>query len=625
MDEGRNAQVTDADALLWQRFASARSSQEFVTSWLALQCRLIGGVSDAVLVLGKDRVPSNGGFSSYEPKAFWPEGSRDRRHLADVVERALSQRRCVVVKTAGERGAATGTVRFHAAHPIAFDGVLQGAVAIDAARDSETELHAAVRQLQWGTAWLELLHRRHATSGIEVDRGRLPLVLNLVATLLRHDRSHAAATGFATELATHFDCDRASVGFRRRRGGVRLAALSHSAQFGKKTNLIRAIEAAMAESLDQQNAIVHPEWPDARFQIKHAHEQLAREFGSGSSCSVPLVSRDEVIGVLTLERGEERPFSAQDVELCEAVGAVAGPILELERRESRNFIVRWRDAALGLGGRLFGPRHLVLKLCATVFAALVVFFAFAKGDYRVSAEAVLEGSIRRVVVAPFEGYVAEAPARPGDELARGALLCVFEDRELQLQKDELVAERQQALKQREQAIARRNAAEIKIIDARLEQIEARIALVDEQLARTRVTSPLDGIVVRGDLSQAIGSPVKRGQELYELAPLDSYRLILQVDESEIDEVRPGQKGELVLAASPTETHAFTVTRVTPVSSAEEGVNFFRVEAELESTPERLRPGMEGIGKITCGRRHLIWNWTHRALDWIRLFFWEWMP
>jgi hypothetical protein len=41
--------------------------------------------------------------------------------------------------------------------------------------------------------------------------------------------------------------------------------------------------------------------------------------------------------------------------------------------------------------------------------------------------------------------------------------------------------------------------------------------------------------------------------------------------------------------------------------------------------ERLRPGMEGVGKVAIGERRLIWIWTHKLIDWVRLAFWSWMP
>jgi hypothetical protein len=38
-------------------------------------------------------------------------------------------------------------------------------------------------------------------------------------------------------------------------------------------------------------------------------------------------------------------------------------------------------------------------------------------------------------------------------------------------------------------------------------------------------------------------------------------------------------------------------------------------------PEFIRPGMAGEARIDAGRKRLIWTWTHRLIDWMRLKLW----
>jgi multidrug efflux pump subunit AcrA (membrane-fusion protein) len=160
--------------------------------------------------------------------------------------------------------------------------------------------------------------------------------------------------------------------------------------------------------------------------------------------------------------------------------------------------------------------------------------------------------------------------------------------------------------------------------AQADQAEAQLALVEERLARATLRAPFDGIVVLGDLSQQLGSPVEQGKVLFEVAPLDAYRVVLNVDERDIDHVRKGQRGQLALAGLPYEHLAFTVRQVTPVATAQDGHNTFRVEAQLDQATLRLRPGMEGIGKVDAGERKLAWIWTHGLVDWLRLWTWKWL-
>jgi len=243
----------------------------------------------------------------------------------------------------------------------------------------------------------------------------------------------------------------------------------------------------------------------------------------------------------------------------------------------------------------------------------------------VTANTVIEGEVQRVVAAPYNGYIKESPVRPGDVVKEGALLCLLDDRDMKLERLKWATEKEQLTKQYHEAMAKHDRAQITVIRTKIDQAEAQLSLIDEQLSRTRVTAPFNGVVLSGDLSQSLGSPVERGQELFKVAPLDAYRVIVEVDEKDIIHIQVGQKSELVLPSMPGEALPFVVNKITPVSIAKEGKNYFRVEASMEKPSERLRPGMEGIGKVTIDRRRLIWVWTHEAIDWVRLQLWRWIP
>jgi hypothetical protein len=101
--------------------------------------------------------------------------------------------------------------------------------------------------------------------------------------------------------------------------------------------------------------------------------------------------------------------------------------------------------------------------------------------------------------------------------------------------------------------------------------------------------------------------------------------VLKVDERDIAHVALGQHGELALTGISGPTLPFTVKTITSVSTPQEGRNFFRVEAQLANASARLRPGMEGVGKIVAGERGLLWIWTRTFMDWLRLSLWTWLP
>ncbi|MEK6801415.1 MAG: HlyD family efflux transporter periplasmic adaptor subunit [Nitrospirota bacterium] len=454
---------------------------------------------------------------------------------------------------------------------------------------------------------------------------RLQLLFDLLAPALGQTGYEASARAFVTELATRLHCDRVTLGTVLH-GRVRLTALSHSSTFSPKTTLVRAITAAMEEALDQRQTIVVPPLPTTPTQIRRAHDELVREFHSAALCSVPLSCDGHVTGLLTLERGAEQPFDRTTLDVLEALSAVTGPLFVMKRRDARWLGGKVWESVRSQLAKLTGPRHVGLKLATLGAAALVAFLFLATGEYRVTAKTVLEGSVQQAASAPFQGYLETAPVRAGDIVQAGQVLATLQDHDLKLERLRWQSQRDQLAKEYRQVLADRDAAKVEIKAAELAQAGAQLALADEKLARIRMTAPFAGIVVSGDWSQRLGSPVEEGQVLFEVAPLNDYRVVLQVDDWNMAGLRVGQTGTLLLSSLPHDELPFTVTQLTPVSTAKDGRNYFRVEAKLTTAPsDRLRPAMEGVGKIAVDERSLVWIWTHDIVDWASLKLWAWLP
>ncbi|MGA7984421.1 MAG: HlyD family efflux transporter periplasmic adaptor subunit [Burkholderiales bacterium] len=602
-----------AEAAAWARFSSARDAAEFCAGWLAILCGQMERVGGALLLLGDQK----GAFTA---AAVWPDAARDMRYLTPAAERALRERRGVVVGPDGQ-SVPTREQPAYVGYPIEVSGVLHGAVVLDLGPGHEGGLQRALRLLHWASAWLVDQFRQQDLKERDTRLARLALATDLVATAVQERRFAPSALAVSNELSGRLKCDRVSIGFADS-GSVEVTAISHTASFDRKTNIVRLIGEAMDEMLDLDLPVVYPPRDDDEFGAI-AHGELAREFRVAAVCSVPLIQDGHTIGVLTLERSE--PFDPEAVEMCKTAGMLVGPILGLKRENERGVLSRAHDSLAAGGRALFGPRHPGVKLIALVVAAVVVFCSFATGTYRIGAKTVIEGSVQRAAVAPFDGYIAQSFVRAGDTVKKGQVLCRLEDKDLKLERTRLTSERDQLQRRHRQALAAQDRASMAVIAAQINQVEAQLSLVEDKLARATLVAPFDGVVVSGDLSQLLGTPVEQGKLLFQIAPLDAYRVILEVDERDIDEIKVGQPGELALSGMPSHPVHFAVKQITPVSTAQDGRNFFRVEAQLDHPSTRLRPGMEGVGKIATGDRKLIWIWTHGLFDWLRLWAWKWLP
>lgn len=606
----------DADAATWSTFVAASSLDQFYASWLAILCAQIDQVLGALLLIRSDTE------NTYVPGAIWPDANRDMAYLAPAAQRALTERQGVV-DTGEDAGEAQELRGAKVAYPVEVAGALHGAVVLDLAPRASRELQRALRLIHWGTAWLVDLFRQREFEQRQSAIDRLALATELVATAVQEKRFRAAALAVANEIARRLDCERVSIGMDKH-GESRVLAISHTAMFDAKSSLARRLGETMDETLDLGTTFVYPAPADDAI-IAPTHAALAQEAGNVAIVSTPLSAHGQDWGVLMLERTRGTPFDAPTVELVRTLGLLLGPVLDLKRDNERGLPRRAWDGLVAGTRAIFGPRHPGWKLIAAVVLIVLVFFSLADGEHRVAAKTVVEGEIQRAAVAPFEGYIAESPVRAGDVVKAGALLARLDDKDLTLERTRWEAEREQHLRKYRQALATRDRPNMNVLGAQVNQAEAQLQLINEKLVRSRITAPFDGIVVSGDLSQLLGTPVEQGKVLFEIAPLDAYRVILKVDERDITHVTVGQKGELALSGIPGARLAFEVARITPVSTAEEGRNYFRVEAKVAAGTERLRPGMEGVGKVSIGERRLVWIWTHKLVDWMRVAFWTWTP
>jgi hypothetical protein len=447
-------------------------------------------------------------------------------------------------------------------------------------------------------------------------------ISKLVATYVENQSFLASASAIVTELATELSCERVAVGFVDDQT-MSVKALSHNASFDKKTNLIRAMGAAMDESADQQATIICPQQNPAR--VCKVNQELLSLSGAGSLCTVTIFDGEEIVGALIFEHHLPDFFDSPTVDLCEQVAMLIGPLLNLKRREDRWIPAKIWDACKAQAGHFVGPGHINLKLTTLFLSALLLTMVLVDSRYRVSADAVLEAWVQRSVAAPFDGYINDVEARAGDLVTSGQILFSLDDRDLKLEQLKWLSQKRQIEKEYLGALVEHDKPGVGILKARLDQADANLALIESQLARTVAAAPFDGVVVSGDLSQDLGTPVQKGQVLMQVAPLEGYRIILSVDEMDIQDLATGQRGDLTLSSMPGELFAFSIERITPVASVTEGANVFRVEAKLDENPAVLRPGMQGTAKVEIGQRSLIWVWTHSFMNWLRVWLWAWWP
>jgi multidrug resistance efflux pump len=271
---------------------------------------------------------------------------------------------------------------------------------------------------------------------------------------------------------------------------------------------------------------------------------------------------------------------------------------------------------------LVGPKHTGIKVAAMSCCAAMLFLIFGKGQFRAKAPFILEATYQQVIPAPFDGYIKSVEVEVGDTVEGGtSILGGLDTAELRLSLAATKAEKAGYLKQASAAMRDNETAKAQIARANADKAQAQVELLEYQIRQASLVSPLGGVVVKGDLKRQIGAPVKAGDILFEVCPLESLRAQLLVPEEEIYDVAVGQEGYLATASYPGQRITFVVERVNPIAEVVNQRNVFKVRVQLLETHPWMRPGMEGVAKVSIGQRRYAWMWTRKIVNWIRMQLW----
>jgi len=570
------------------------------------------------------RPPSQQNEQPWTPLAVWPDAEETRQRLAGQRDRMLA-----LADEASKENQGLATKELE-------QGIRAAALALRVDDDSIPCVAAFIR---YGTE--DFFHPGERIKKLMIDSPLIyganpfasqdsaddsaldsedPLATALSLGLLVNEEKRflAAAMVYCNELAARFSADRVSLGWLKGHY-LRLKATNHAEKVNRKTDVSRLLEATMEECLDQDDEVV---WPgaNAASMVQRDHERYARKVGVTQLASVPLRDGEEPVSVITLER--EEPFSETELQTLRLSCDLCVRRLADLHRSDRWFGARWASSLKRALGRIVGFEHTWFKILGLSVAALIAFLAFYPWPFKVKASYILQPPQIYHLPAPFDGYIKSVNVRAGDEVNADDTLVTMDTAQLELNQAELSATIQRFVSEAQLARVQASPAEMHIAIAKAEETKASLKKVQFNLEMASVSAPIDGVVLEGDIEERIGSPVERGEALLKISQLNGMFAELRLPEREATRVRVGSVGEAVFESRPEERFPIKVMRIEPLAVPEEGGNMLIVRTHFTGeSPEWWRPGMTGTAKLDCGERSLLWLFTRRAIDYLRMRFW----
>ncbi len=456
-------------------------------------------------------------------------------------------------------------------------------------------------------------------SQIKNDTAQYAEALDLTVLLNDQKKFMAAAMTFCNELSSRYNCSRVSLGWLED-NYVRVQAISHIEKFQKKMDAVQSLEAAMEESLDQDEEIIWPK-PEDSISVTREHEAFSNEQGGAHILSLPIRIDGEPVGILMCER-QDTDFSEDDIlglrVHCDLAARRLADLKKYDRWFGARFITWTREQLADL----LGPRHTLIKALGIVICLALMFLIFGRLQYRVEAPFILKTDDLAYLPAPFDGYIDQVNVEVGDLVEKNGVLLSLDVNELLLEESTAIANQNRYAREAEKARAQNALADMNISLALKAQAQAQLKQVRYKLDHADLKAPFSGVCVEGDLKKLLGAPVRKGDVLFKVSRLDKMYVELEVDERDIHEVKAGDTGEIAFVSRPQLKFPIRVERIEPAAVAKDKANVFLLRCTLTGKiKDWWRPGMSGVAKVNVGKRNVFWILTHRTIDFFRILLW----
>lgn len=444
-----------------------------------------------------------------------------------------------------------------------------------------------------------------------------------------------SSANLCNALATRTGAVRVSLGWLKGTG-IKVKALSHTEEWDKRQELIQHIERVMEEAADQDEPVYFnptPEIGEASTQnVTREAAGFSRAQAGNSVLSVPMRKNGELVGVLTLEWAPKTALPAGAVSALTVAADVLAPQLEDRFQNDRYIVTKFGVHARKWLEHAIGPKFMVAKLVVTLLLIGVITLFVYRPYYWVVAPFQFGTTEKRLIAAPFEGYLARLgevegkKVRAGTTVTAGTLLAQLDTTDYVVQRQKALAEMEAALSQARSARAEGKTAAAQEADQRAAAAREQAAFYQQQIERSAIKAPFDGTVTESEATDREGGRVQAGEMLFEVARLDRLRVELSVKEKDVQMIKVGQKGAIATTSLPGEVHEFEVERIVPQGQSREGANTFTVYGKFIGEPSASwRPGMAGEAKIYTEPKSLGYIWTKSLVDWARLKWWAYKP
>ena len=481
--------------------------------------------------------------------------------------------------------------------------LLEGLAATAGLSLHNAQLHGAEGRARDLKAMLEI--SREITSTLDTDRLVVSLA-NLGSRILSYDRA-------AVSLEDA--------------GQLTLRAISGQETFDAKSDANLELDRLMEWLLERGEVAYVPDIEgdtELASSVRTSFPGYLERTRIRSLCLVPLVDEEGRVGAFYMESASVGFLGDAGLEAAQLLATQASVAL-------RNSELYGQVPLIGLLAPVAEMRNRLAAMPRTAFlrkvgipVVVVIAVALIPWRERVSPRSaeLIPGS-RMPVRATVGGLLEEVRAQEGAPVSRGDVLAVLRDDEIRIRISETEGALAAARREEASARSRGDETQSRLADIRTAEFTENLSLLREQLERTRIRAPVDGVILTVRPHEMLGEYLEPGRTFVLLGRTDRLQVEALIEQHDVDRVQTGLPVRLKVAARPNHTFVGTIVQMSPSATpGPAGDATVTVWGDIDNDEGLLRPGLEARAKIVGARRPVGYLVFRPLIRWIQMRFWR---
>jgi len=362
---------------------------------------------------------------------------------------------------------------------------------------------------------------------------------------------------------------------------------------------------------------------DARPETREKFRRYFEISGSRSFYAVPLSDDEGGLGILSFESSDPDFLTTLHFEIIKILASQATLAL-------RNASLYKEVPFIGILEPLIEKRRrfmaiekrrrtvILASIAAVILALILVPFPM-----RVSGQAQISPSQIQYVHAEEDGVVQKAFVREGDKVFPGTPLFQMADWGQRATLAGAQAKYSTSAAQLNRALINNDPTAAGQHQLEAEFQRGEVARMTDRLSRMTLHSEIAGVVATPHVEDLVGKKMSHGDPIVELVSTDNVIVDVAVPERDIELVQIGAPASLKLESFPTTTLHGAVSVISPAAQTVGDRHFFFARILLSNAEGKLRPGMQGAGKIRIGFRPLGYVLFRDPAQWAWSKLWSW--